>query len=363
MHGPARIACATAAVALMSARALTAQTLDRRQLERVEQVLRQEGQAVVALADAAAAGQPLPADFALTWHNDFLKAQSGTFIPFIVSIDARGSKAAAALLYVRASPRQPAAGQPEPRRGRRDRPEIVSYPFEEVYPVPLTPGQPVRISRGFALPPGAYDLTIVVREREREEERGRKRLTAAARRPLDVPDFTTGALTTSTVMLADAVTVLTEALSERELENRPYVIGTREIHLAADPVFRPSEELIVALLVYNPSVTPGKHFDLEVEYHFFMRNAGRPGGNTPVPGQARPAARPGETYFNRTEPQRFNPLVLGPQFDPAAGHPVMAGQGVPLTAFQPGEYRLAITVTDRVSRRTLEREVMFTVRS
>ena len=100
-----------------------------------------------------------------------------------------------------------------------------------------------------------------------------------------------------------------------------------------------------------------------MEYHFFMRNAGRPGGNTPVPGQARPAARPGETYFNRTEPQRFNPLVLGPQFDPAAGHPVMAGQGVPLTAFQPGEYRLAITVTDRVSRRTLEREVMFTVRS
>jgi hypothetical protein len=348
-------------MALMSARVLTAQTLDRRQLERVEQVLRQEGQAVVALADAAAAGQPLPADFALTWHNDFLKAQSGTFIPFIVSIDTRGSKAAAALLYVRAARRQPAAVEQEPRRGRRDRQEIVSYPFEEVYPVPLTPGQPVRISRGFALPAGGYDLTIVVRERERDDERGRKRLTAAARRTLDVPDFTTGALTTSTVMLADAVTVLTEAVSERELENRPYVIGTREIHLAADPVFRPSEELIVALLVYNPSVTPGKHFDLQVEYHFLRKN--RPGEEDPdvsvPPGLA---VMPGERYFNRTEPQRFTPVILGPQFDPAGGQPVLAGQGVPLTGFPEGDYRLAIRVTDLVSGAVLAREVLFSVR-
>ena len=347
-------------MALISARVLTAQTLDRRQVERIEQVLRQEGQAVVALADAATRGEPLPADFALTWHNDFLKAQSGTFIPFIVSIDAAGSRAAAALLYVRASLRH----APEPnddRPRRRAQGGTVSYPFEEIYPILLTAGQPARIARGFAVPAGAYDLTIVVRERESAETRGRRRLAAVARRELDVPDFTTGALTTSSIMLADAVTVLTTSPSERELEERPYIVGNREIHPAADALFRPSEELIVALLVYNPSLTAGKHFDLQVEYHFFKKS-GPEGDDPEVSVPAGLAANPGERYFNRTEPQRFSPAILGPRFDPAAGQPVLAGQGVPLAGFPEGEYRLAIRVTDLVSANALTREVLFSVR-
>jgi hypothetical protein len=55
--------------------------------------------------------------------------------------------------------------------------------------------------------------------------------------------------------------------------------------------------------------------------------------------------------------------VLGTAFDPAAGQPVMAGQGVPLSGFQEGDYRLAITITDRISGRSLGREISFTVRS
>ena len=82
-----------------------------------------------------------------------------------------------------------------------------------------------------------------------------------------------------------------------------------------------------------------------MEYHFFRKSAA------------------GEAYFNRTEPQRFNPIILGPQFDPSSGQPVMAGQGVPLAGFQDGEYRLAITVTDHVSGRRLARDVSFSVRS
>jgi hypothetical protein len=41
----------------------------------------------------------------------------------------------------------------------------------------------------------------------------------------------------------------------------------------------------------------------------------------------------------------------------------MAGQGVPLAAFPEGEYRLLIRITDRISKRSLEREVAFTVQS
>ena len=78
---------------------------------------------------------------------------------------------------------------------------------------------------------------------------------------------------------------------------------------------------------------------------------------------AHPPARDGERYFNHTDPQRFNPAVMGAQFDPAGGHPVLAGQGVPLAAFEPGDYRLAITVTDLLSGTIVTRDVAFTVGS
>ena len=363
MHAPARLACTVAAVSLLSARLLDAQTLDRRQVERLEQSLRQEGEEVVALADAAAAGEPVPSDFTLGWHNDYLKAQTGTFIPFVVFIEPKTARADAALLYVRAArSRGTDAGDSRDRgRGRRPPPPPISYPLEEIYPVTLVPGQPVRIVRGCSLSPGKYELTVVVRERDRQDARGRRRAAAVLRQTLDVPDFSTNELTTSTVMLADALTVLPGRPGEHELRERPYVIGNREIEPAADARFRPSEELIVVFLVYNPAVTPAKHFDLEVEYHFFKTSrAGEEG-----PGPSAPtgvAALPGERYFNRTEPQRFNPVTLGPNFDPAAGQPVLAGQGVPLAGFPEGEYRLSVRVTDLVAGRSLERHVAFTVR-
>jgi hypothetical protein len=52
---------------------------------------------------------------------------------------------------------------------------------------------------------------------------------------------------------------------------------------------------------------------------------------------------------------------MGAQFDPSAGTPVLAGQGILLSGFEPGQYRLGITVTDLLSRKTLSRDVVFTV--
>jgi hypothetical protein len=76
---------------------------------------------------------------------------------------------------------------------------------------------------------------------------------------------------------------------------------------------------------------------------------------------ARPQARDGERYFNHTKPQRFTPAVVGPDFDAAAGHPLLAGQGIPLAGFPEGDYRLAITVTDLTTGRSLLRDASFTV--
>src|SRR5690606_13410629 len=142
---------------------------------------------------------------------------------------------------------------------------------------------------------------------------------------------------------------------------RPYVIGRHAITPAADRVFRRSEELLVVFLIYNPFVTREKKFDLEVEYHFF-RNGGAPTGEAGKAGEGHhPPAEEGERYFNRTEPQRFNPSTLGPVFDPGGGNPVMAGQGVPLRGFETGEYRLAIRVTDLLAGKSIVRNVRFTV--
>ena len=328
---------------------LAAQEPDSREAQRAATALRLEGEAVVGLADAAAAGETVPADFTLDCRIDLFKAQPGTFVAFVLRVETREASSPSALLYVRAARRRPESG----KLARLDGPPggdapMVFHPFEEIYPITLAGGQaPVRIARGFSLPAGEYDLTFVVRAREGEPERVRRRPPPAAvlRRPLSVPDFGAGQLTTSSVILADRLTVLPEAEPAGQAAERPYVLGNREVHPATDSEFGRNEELVVAFLVYDPAVRPDKHFDLQVEYHFFRKTGA------------------GEEYFNRTEPQRFNPAVLGPSFDPSGGQPVLAGQGVPLAEFREGEYRLSIRIKDLVSGQDVERDVTFTVRS
>jgi hypothetical protein len=358
----ARLAWSVLAAGLLAAEA-SAQDLDARQLERIERVVREEGEAILALADLPAGDAALPSDFVLSWHNDYFKAQAGTFVPFVVSITPASRKAAAALLYVRLARRGSENGDHD-RPRRRDAGDGGSFPVEEIYPVELAAerGRATRVARGFAVAPGDYDVIVVVRERERRDER-RRRLGGVLRRSLSVPDYSGSDLATSSIILADAITELTASLGPGELEERPYVVGSQEIHPAPDSLFRRDEELIVVFLVYNPFVTPDKQFDLEVEYHFFRKSGTAAGSGRPRTGPAIPAALAGETYVNRTEPQRFNPSVLGPPFEPASGQPVMAGQGVPLSGFQEGDYRLAIRVVDLVSGRSLERHVTFTVGS
>jgi hypothetical protein len=353
MRARERFAAGVIVAVAVAARLAGSQSLDRRQVERLEHALRQEGEAVVALADAADDTSD-PADFSLTWRADFFKAQSGTFVPFIVGIAPKGRRVPAALLYVRLA-----------RRAAPSAPTGTTYPFEEIYPIEWSapPGQPLRVVRGFSIAPGEYDVTVVVRERDRSTDRSRRRLAAVWRQPLSVPDYGTPGLATSSVIVANDLTELAEPPAAT-LAERPYVIGAREILPAPDSVFRKAEELIVVFLIYNPTVTRDKHFDLEVEYHFFRKGpAARGGPGGPSPGRPVPAALPGEIYVNRTEPQRFTPVLLGPSFDPAAGQPVMAGQGVPLSGFAAGDYRLAITVTDVVSGQSIEREIEFSVRS
>jgi hypothetical protein len=316
---------------------------------------REEGEAILALADAAMAGKTSPADFSLGWQNDFLKAQRGTFVPFTVTIDASRMSKAAALMYVRAVRRGEAAG---------DRREPAAYPVDAIFPVEVVRGAVAtqRLSRGFTVEPGAYDVFVVMRERvDPAAARARPR-ASVLRRTLEVPDFGAAELTTSSLMVADRLTPLTEGVAAERLAERPYVIGLNEITPAADRRFRRDEELIVVFLVYNPMVTSERQFDLKVEYHFF-RQLGAGKTMTREEQRVGPAGRPGEEYFNHTEPQRFTPALMGSAFDPRSGEPVMAGQVVPLSGFESGEYRLDVQVTDLLSGKSVSRDVIFTVES
>ena len=378
--GPGRVVWAAALVACSLVVGVVsganAQPRDARKPGSAIDTQRIEGDAVLALADAAMGGQK-PAnspDLTLGWQNAFLKAQQGTFVPFTLAVNTTGVLPDAVLVYVRAVKRgTPAATTSAPGRGRGPErtPErrsgevaaVTTYPVDAIFPVELTPGgaHVVRVRRGFSIAPGDYDVYVVVRERPRSVVSAASPRSAVLAQRLTVPDFWNGQLTTSSIMLADRLTVLPAPLSADELIERPYVIGQNEIVPAEDDRFQRGEELVVVFLVYNPAVTVEKRFDVQVEYHFFRKGiAGKAGGE---PTDAHPPARDGERYFNHTDPQRFNPAVMGERFDPSGGQPVLAGQGVPLSAFDAGDYRLAITVTDMISGTSVTRDVAFTVGS
>jgi hypothetical protein len=297
---------------------------------------RREAEALLNIADAAMAGRA-SSDFPLRWSNDFFKARSGTFVPFTITLDRSNVRAATGLMYVRAAKR---AVQPPQRNDAR-------YPFDLIFPVELSgpPGQPLRISRGFAVAPGEYDIYVALRERAEDPVEHQPRLKAAVlKQPLTVPDFWTGELTTSTVMLADRIDDVREPVVGDDVMDRPYVIGSHEVHRVVDPTFRQSRELIVVFLIYSPTVAPDRSFDIEVNYNLFRKEGG---------GAA-------ERYVTRTPAQRFKPASMDAGFDPLSG-PILAGQGILLSSFQEGEYRLGITVTDLMSRKSLSRDVTFRV--
>lgn len=345
--------------------AQTPQTFDARPGDRVLQTQQLEGEAILALADAALAGKAVPADFRVEWQNEFLKAQHGTFVPFTLTVDLSTLHQPAALVYVRAVPlaRDDGAGEPADTRGDGRNNAGDGFPVDAIFPVELRqePGRVARIRRGFSLVPGRYNVFVVLRERVEPAAREARPRASVLRQPLTVPDFWSGELTTSSVILADRLDVLREPIAAEALAERPYVIGHNDVTPAADRRFRNDEELIVIFLVYNPTVTAQKKFDLQVEYHFFRKGASEGGSARQRNEPAHPPERAGERYFNHTEPQRFNPGTAGTLVDPASGQPVVAGQGVPLAGFETGEYRLAIRVTDLLSGKIVDRDVLFTV--
>jgi len=333
---------------------------DRKQQEKVDEARRQEFLALARLVDEVMAGAPAPADFAIAWRNDSLKAQEGrTYVPFILTIDPAQLPPQPVALYLRVAPRGATAPTTESKEGRREgrderkekaeKAAPVVYPFEDAHFIELKAppqGQFYRISRAFAVSAGEYDVYVAVRTQlppGAKPDTARK--TAVLKQPVTVPDYWSNELTTSSIIVAEKVEQLSQPLSDGERIERPYAFGNIEVTPASQLKFTKKDSLSLIFLVYNPSLNEAGKPDLEVQYNFHQKTA------------------EGEKFFNRTAPQLFNAQTLPPQFDVRAGHQVLAGQEIPLATFPEGEFRLEIKVTDKLSGKSITRDVVFTVAS
>ncbi len=288
---------------------------------------------IVSLANVVAAalrGEIVPTEEPFGWENDFLKSSEGTtFIPFTLSIEETKLTTSAVAMYMFVAPRGTRTG---------------SAAFEDGYHVLLgAAGEDGvhRISRGFWVPAGEYDVYVALSESEVED--GAAPATMMLRKALSVPDLWTAGFATSSVIVAESVEPLNAPPPPEQLPANPYTLGTMRIVPKPTREYFASDELSMLFLVYNAGMTPAGMPDVTVTYAFHVQ------------------AEAGEEFFNETSPQAFNERTLPQGFDVNAGHQLVAGQAVPLSSFPPADYRLEITVTDNTSGESLTRSVGFSV--
>jgi hypothetical protein len=356
MHIPRLLTLAAAVASLSAVTPVVAQQRNQQQNQNQQQQQRSQAeqrdiQTLVQLVDAVSAGQqPAPTDISVTWDSShFVKSGDGsTYIPFSVSVGQLAMPGAAVYVRVvdkKAAPPAPAPGT-QNNQNRDQPPPRVVYPWDNIYFLNLPPDG--KLARALALRPGEYEVFIAVKERTvGEPPRNAPPPTLGKagllRRDLTVPDFNLPELTTSTVIIANAIEPLTQPLSREQQQENPYVFGTMRVVPSPDLKLKKSGELQVLFWVYGTQVANGKP-DVVIDYNFHQK--------TPE----------GEKYFNKTAPQPLNAETLPPQFDVAMGHQLPGSLVVPLASFPEGEYRLEIKVTDKLANnKVFTQNATFTV--
>jgi len=155
-------------------------------------------------------------------------------------------------------------------------------------------------------------------------------------------NYWNGELTTSTVVVTPLIDTVQGNVSADEQRQRPYLFGTTEFVPSPDNRFKKTDELNVVFQVYNPGLEAGQP-KVTIEYSFHQK----------LPE--------GEKYFNKTSPQEMNGQTLPPGLDVAATQMIPGGQAVPLGSFPAGDYRMEIKITDAVNKKTITRDVLFSV--
>ncbi|MFO7692524.1 MAG: hypothetical protein R6V57_05520 [Vicinamibacterales bacterium] len=315
-------------------------------------------QSVVSAMNAAMEGETL-ADFTMTFRNDALKAQEGkTYVPFTITFDQAQAPAGKALtMFTRVVNKALVAAAPpaDAKKGKGDKSKNLhpEYVYQDASFINLTPPasatEPYQISRAFAVPAGEYDVYVALIERLPVDAKDREKTRVKAgvmKQTITVPNYWSDELTTSTIIVADKVEPLSAPLTQREQIEHPYTLGSTQIVPSLTNTFSKKHEISVVFLIYNPVLGADKKPDVSVDYSFYQKVA---------------SETTGEKFFNKTNPQVFSAKTLPPQFDPAMGHQLVAGQSLPLGSFAEGEWRLEIKVTDKLSGKSITHNVKFVV--
>lgn len=372
-----RILVAATLLALVAGRSTAQDKKDKPDPAQQEEI-----RSLVVAVDDQMAGKPSASTLPIKWGlQHFVKAQGDkTYVPFVITVDAGNTAALPIGVYLRVAKRGDVGTAPappvEPKKKGAVPGESHRFVFEDMYfidlPAPVA-GKPVVLRRAFAVDPGDYDVYVAVKVKApaaagTAATAGAATTAAATPAPaapataapagatpaaevrigslkqeVTVPSMG-GDLTTSSIIVADKVDVLTAAIAPDHQADNPYTFGQMKLTPALTAAFAPKDDLNVIFWIYNASPDPAtKKPNVLVEFGF-SRKTGT-----------------GETYFNKTDPQEMNAATLPPQFDLAAGHQLPGSLQVPLASFPEGDYHLQIKVTDKVSGKTLSRDVMFAV--
>jgi hypothetical protein len=329
-----------------------------------------EIRALITSVDDVMAGKPGANTLPLKWEQEhFIKAQANkTYIPFTLAIDPPAFTTTTPVgVYLRvvkkgqAPPTAPPAADKD-KKGEKGAAPPSQYSFEDIFFLDATPpaaGQPQRIRRAFAVEPGEYEVFAAVKEKAGATAPAATPATtptsgdaAAATGPklgvlehdLSVPSLEGTDLTTSSVIIAEKVDVLqTPVPTERQADN-PYTFGPMKITPSRGNKFTKKDDLNVIFWIYGAATDPAtKKPNVTVDFSFSQKLAD------------------GEKYFNKTDPQEMNAATLPPEFDLAAGHQLPGSLQVPLASFPEGEYHLQVKIADKVSGKSITRDVNFTV--
>ena len=305
---------------------------------------RDEFRPLLAAVEAALEGEIEPDTAPFEISPDFMKGVEGsTYVPYTLTVPAdRLPDTESVLMYLRVMPAgaAPAAGDDD-----AEGPD----PYEDVYWFDVTSGEgPIVVSRAFTVAGGPHDVYVAMRRSlgaDPPDDADPGPLVMLRER-VDVPDFWTGDLALSSIIMTDGQPEqLLIPLSPEQQALEPYTIGTIRLAPRPNALYERQDELATFFVVYNQgesSEAPDKP-DVSITYDFYQ------------------VTDDGEEYFNKTNPQEFNAQTLPAAFSISQGHQIIAQLTIPLSVFPLGEYRMEVGVSDNTREEQMIRNVMFSV--
>ncbi|HUY12795.1 MAG TPA: GWxTD domain-containing protein [Terriglobia bacterium] len=173
--------------------------------------------------------------------------------------------------------------------------------------------------KAVTLSPGRYKLSLVLKD----DTSGHMGSTDLG---IIVPNYSDDGLSASSLILADLI----QQLPTNEVGTGPFVIGSTKVRPSVTASFKRDQSLGMYLQVYNLGVDPKTHRpDADIQYQIL---------------------KDGKTIFTATE------AAAKIQH---ASEQVTIRKSLPLAPLQPGDYTVAIKVTDNIKKKSIQPSATF----